>query len=48
MSGGGKAATWADNEVVAASRSPELEGRIRDLERRRVPKIARDCYRRSI
>jgi hypothetical protein len=48
MSEGGKAATWAGNEVVAASRLPELEGCIRDLERWWVPKIARDCYRRSI
>jgi len=33
MAEGGKAAIQADDEVVAASRLRELEGRIRDLER---------------
>ena len=33
MSEGGKAAIQADDDVVAASRVRELEGRIRDLER---------------
>ena len=33
MSEGGKAAIQADDEVVAAGRLRELEGRIRDLER---------------
>jgi transposase len=33
MSEGGKAVIQADDEVVAAGRSRELEGRIRDLER---------------
>ena len=33
MSEGGKAAIQADDDVVAAGRLRELEGRIRDLER---------------